>query len=414
MTVLTPTASIWSVATRITALDAEGYPDPGNSMYVSEQKLKLAPAPVMETGDDVAVKNASGNLSVFAKHGDMVKYGKVTLDLAIPDPAIEALLTGGVLLGSAGAALGTPSAPAVEAYEKLVGPGALAEGTYGYRISSYNSFGETLATAEVTAKPTGAEGATVIVPAAITAGAIGVKVYGRVGGIQQFLGTVPNIGKQKLATAIAAKEAKKGAVITIKVTALTESIPKGTIIQVKGDTSAPKALLKTTIFGVKGATTLEVENLAVENSAKIEPEELIPVFVDLGTITPEGNLPQADTSAGPGENLGMNASELGPVGNENGVSIEVFQKAIVKGVQAQTQPFVHWVFPRCQNFHILQRDLTNGNTATSMEGEAFQNPNWGSGPVGDWPFASTRWYGRARCGRAIVPKPSFENQLATL
>ena len=41
MTVLTPTASIWSVATRITALDSEGYPDPGNAMYVTEQKLKL-------------------------------------------------------------------------------------------------------------------------------------------------------------------------------------------------------------------------------------------------------------------------------------------------------------------------------------------------------------------------------------
>ncbi len=253
-----------------------------------------------------------------------------------------------------------------------------------------------------------------IISAAMTAGTIGQQVFGRVGGIQQYLGYIPNVGKQKLATAIAIKEAKQSTAITIKVTALTESVPKGTIFQVKGDTSAPKALLKTTIFGVKGATTLEVENLAPENTAKIEPEELIPVFVDTGAVTPEGNLPQSDTTAGPGENVGVNASELGPVGNENGVSIEVFQKAIVKGVQRTTQPFIHWIFPRCQNFHIATRDLTNANTATTLEGEAFQNLNWGSGPVGDWPFASTRWYGRAGCGRVIVPTPSVEKQSATL
>ena len=218
-----------------------------------------------------------------------------------------------------------------------------------------------------------------------------------------MIGTIPNIGKQKLSVAIAAKEAKKGEIIAIKVTALTESIPKGTVLMVKGDTSSPKALLKTTIFGAKGATVLEVENLAVENSAKIEPEEFIPVFVDLGTVTPSGGIPASDTTAGPGENLGVNASELGPVGNENGVSVECFAKSISKGVQTLTQPFIHWVFPRCTNFHIATRDLTNANAATTIEGEAFQNLNWGSGPVGDWPFSSTKWYGRARCSRGIVP-----------
>ena len=240
MTVLAPTASIWSVATRITALDAEGFPDPGNAMYVTEQKLKLDANEVTETGDEVKLKNASGNLSVFAKHGDIPVWGKLTFELAIPDPALEALLTGGVLLGSSAVALGEPGAPTVEAYEKAVGPGSLPEATYGYRVANYNSFGESLPTAEVAKKTTGAEGAEVIVPAAMTAGAIGVKVFGRVGGAQQLLGTVPNIGKQKLQTAIAAKEAKKGVVITIKVTALTESIPKGTILQVSGDGVHPE------------------------------------------------------------------------------------------------------------------------------------------------------------------------------
>ena len=95
-------------------------------------------------------------------------------------------------------------------------------------------------------------------------------------------------------------------------------------------------------------------------------------------------------------------------------SIEVFQRAIEKGVQAVKQPFIHWIFPRCQNFHVTTRDLTNANTQTVMEGDAFQNLNWGSGPVGDWPAASTSWYGRARCGRTIVPTASYEKQEATI
>jgi hypothetical protein len=373
-------------------------------MYVTESLMKMTAAPAMETGDEVKIKNASGNLSVFAKHGDMPTWGKVAFDLVVPDPGLEALLTGGALLGSSASALGEPSAATTLVPEK---GGELAKATYGYRIANYNSFGESKATVEVagTTLNAVAENTTVIVPATgtFTAGTLGLRVFGRTGGVQQYIGTIPNIGKQKLETAIAAKEAKNKVVIVIKVTALTESIPKGTILMVKGDSSAPKALLKTTIFGAKGATVLEVENLSVENSAKIEPEELVPVFVDTGAITPNGGIPASDTTAGPAENLGTNAPELGIVGNENGVSIECFAKSISKGVQTLTQPFHHWIFPRCTNFHIATRDLTNANAATTIEGEAFQNLNWGSGPVGDWPFSSTKWYGRARCARGIVP-----------
>ena len=162
MAVLTPAASVWVQATRVTALTAEGEPAPGNAMYVTESLMKMTAAPAMETGDEVKIKNASGNLSVFAKHGDMVTWGKVTFDLVVPDPGLEALLTGGTLLGSSASALGEPSAATTEAYEKVVGPGTLAEATYGYRIANYNSFGESKATTEVAKKTTGAEGAEVM------------------------------------------------------------------------------------------------------------------------------------------------------------------------------------------------------------------------------------------------------------
>ena len=60
MTVLSPTASIWAVATRITSLDAEGFPDPGNAMYVTEQLMKLTPNEVTETGDEPKIEERLG------------------------------------------------------------------------------------------------------------------------------------------------------------------------------------------------------------------------------------------------------------------------------------------------------------------------------------------------------------------
>ena len=38
---------------------------------------------------DIEVKNASGDLSVFSKHADMIKYYTMSLELATPDPALE-------------------------------------------------------------------------------------------------------------------------------------------------------------------------------------------------------------------------------------------------------------------------------------------------------------------------------------
>jgi hypothetical protein len=406
MTVLNPTASIWAVATRICALDVEGYPDPGNAMYVTEQMLKTGLTPVMETGDDVVQKNASGNLSAWAKHADMVKYGTISLELAIPDPALEALCTGATLLGSSAAALGEPSGLTVTAQTTL---GELAAGTYGYRVSQHNSFGESLALTDVSAKVSTGTTGLVAIYAKPVAGALGLRVYGRTIGVEQYLGTIPNIGEPETSAAI-----KVETPTAIPVAALTKSIPKGTKFQIEGDTTSPKIVFTTTAFCPVGVVTVPVEASGEVKTEIATKKKLLAVFLDTGAITPSGNLPQEDQTAGPGENTGVNASELGVVGNENGVSIEVFAKAIEHGRQANKLPFIHWILPRVQGMHIQPRDLTNANAATILEGQAYENPNWGTGPVGDWPSASTRWYGRLRCGRAVVPKASFENTPATV
>jgi anti-sigma factor RsiW len=168
----------------------------------------------------------------------------------------------------------------------------------------------------------------------------------------------------------------------------------------------------TTAFAPVGAVTLPV---AVSQSitTTIAAGALVAVFVDTGVITPSGNIPQTDQTAGPGV-AGYATSNMGVVANPNGVSLEFFEKAINGGFQASVQPYWQWVMPRVANMHVMPRDLTNANTQTVMEGQGFQNPNWGSGPFGQWPFASTQVIQRARVGAAVLPVAGYNAVAATV
>ncbi len=398
-------ASVWVSAMRISTLDPNGFVNPGAPTYTSAQMIKATLTPVMDTGDDIAIKNANGDLVVFAKHGDIPKYYTVALDFGTPDPAIEQILTGGTLLSSTAAALGTPGGLVATPQITL---GALAAGTYGYRVTQYNAFGESTASNDVSASvASGTAGAVVISGVTIAAGAIGVRVYGRTIGGEQLIGAYPNIGAQATSAA-----SGTGAVTSLAVTALTQSIPPGTTFQIAGDTNSPKVVFTTTAFAPVGAVTLPV---AVSQSitTTIAPGAIVPVFVDTGVVTPSGNVPQVDQTAGPGV-AGYAASPMGIVANPNGVSLEFFEKAILGGFQAPVQPYWHWVLPRVANMHVMARDLTNANTQSIYEGQGFENPNWGSGPFGTWPFASTRVVQRARVGAAMLPIAGFSSVPATV
>jgi hypothetical protein len=403
--VLSPAASVWAVAERVCSLDANGYCDPGADTYTIEQMMKLTMTPVVATGDDIEQKNAAGNLGVFAKHGDIPKYATIALEAAEPDPILEQLCCGGVLLSSTASALGTPTGLTVTPQITL---GKLKAGTYGYRASVYNAFGETIAENSVAATiASGEAGTNVISAVAMPEGAYGVRVYGRHFGVEQYLGSYNNIGEQKTKAA-----SGTGTVEKLTVSALTKSIPIGTKFQIAGDTNTTKIVFTTTAFGALNETELLVEG-SQSVTTTIAEGALVPVFVDTGVVTPSGNLPSTDTTAGPGENVGYQAPELGVVANPNGVSIEVWSKAIKDGTQAAENPFFWWALPKVANMRIMPRDLTNANTQTIMEGQAFQNPHWGKGPFGTFPFDSTKWVQRFRCGEQVVPEPSNEIVPAT-
>jgi hypothetical protein len=94
---------------------------------------------------------------------------------------------------------------------------------------------------------------------------------------------------------------------------------------------------------------------------------------------------------------------VGPVANPYGVSLEFFEYAYFQGYQVSTLPFYRILLPKVANMVRDSADVANANFQTMLKGQAFQNPNWGSGPYGDFPFDSSRWMQRVRCGAAIVP-----------
>ena len=124
---LAPGGVIWAKATRITALDNEGNIIPGSSVFVTDQLMKATITPVNEAGDAIAIKNASGNLGVYALKGDIPKWYTVALEMVYPDPQLEALITGGTLFSDSSTALGAPDAPSLAT--NTTG-GTLAAGTY--------------------------------------------------------------------------------------------------------------------------------------------------------------------------------------------------------------------------------------------------------------------------------------------
>lgn len=110
------------------------------------------------------------------------------------------------------------------------------------------------------------------------------------------------------------------------------------------------------------------------------------------------------------ENVGWAAPNIGEVANVNGVSIEVWSRAIVNGRPAAVNPYWRWVIPSITTKLDGDRTLENGALASEFTGVGVENANWGSGPGGDFTFPSTQAIQYARDtaypaveGYAVVP-----------
>ena len=389
---------IFASATRITPLDTNGYPVSGVNTYTTNTLLKATLTPVLETGTDVSVVAASGDLSGWAKHPDMVKYYTMAIELTRPDPVLEAVLAGGTVLTDSTTALGVPSGLTVTGQTTL---GTIGAGTYGYRATQYNGYGESLAEAEVTVTNTGTTSRNVLSGVAPAAGALGVGYYGRTPGGEQLLGYRVNIGSQ------ATSAASGTTPTTLSVNALTKPIPAGFEFTIAGDTNSPKIVFTTTAEAGIGAISLSVTTSSTPITT-IAAGAIQPVFVDDGSLIPSGGLPTNDLTAGPGSNVGYQAPALGTVGNPNGVALEFWMQRSIRGQKDPSFPYVRILFPKVVGLHQMPRDLTNANMVSAFEGQAWENPNFGSGPFGDWNFDSTKVFQRALSGPQILPPTTIQ------
>jgi hypothetical protein len=402
-----PGGAVWAVATRLTALDPNGFIIPGANVFVTDTLLKATITPVNEAGDAPTIKNAAGNLGLFAKKGDIPKWYTVVIELVTPDPQLEALLTGGTVYNDTTMALPAGTAPAVTT--QATG-GILKAGTYDYSTAQYNQYGPSEETADVqVVVSSGSANANIITPNFV-AGALGAVIYGRYIGLLQQIGLVPACGVNTVSPPGTNADSGTGSVTSLTVTALGSAIPEGTQFTISGDTNTPPVVFTAAETGLVGAVTLAVEPVTVTTT--IAPDSILPVFVDTGTVVPRGLPSQTDLTAGPGLAVGQQAHELGVVPNPYGIGLEFFMERIINGHQAGDYPFVRFVLPKVTNFVVGARDVTNAEMASVFTGDAFENPNWGTGPSGDWQFDSSKIFQWSYCSGLIVPTPSYVAQTA--
>lgn len=98
-------SSIGGVALRVTKLSATGAPVVGNtSSYVQlGDFISLSFTPEYEEGDEFSQKGANGSVCATFKMPDTLKRVNFELAVCKPNPGFEALLSGGIILSTAGA-----------------------------------------------------------------------------------------------------------------------------------------------------------------------------------------------------------------------------------------------------------------------------------------------------------------------
>ncbi len=97
--------------------------------------------------------------------------------------------------------------------------------------------------------------------------------------------------------------------------------------------------------------------------------------------------------------IGYVAPPKGVDPTPNGVSIEVWSRAIVNSKPAASLPYWQWVFPFAKVRMSGDRALENGAMANTFSGYGNGNDDWDGGP-GDWPYPSTSSFAYARVATA--------------
>lgn len=131
----------------------------------------------------------------------------------------------------------------------------------------------------------------------------------------------------------------------------------------------------------------------------------VPVMTLVTNSLTGGTAPTVTITTGTtGSNLtaiGYRAPEVGGDPLPNGVSVELWSRALTDGAFASDLPYIHWVLPRTFLRPSDTLSLSGEEAMTpTFEGWGNQNQNWGDGPEGDWPYGSDRVWQYSRVATA--------------
>lgn len=138
------------------------------------------------------------------------------------------------------------------------------------------------------------------------------------------------------------------------------------------------------------------------------PDTLKQVAIELAICDPNPELYEilngGTVILGTGEDadrpIGYIAPEKGVDPTPNGVSIEVWSRAIVNSKPAATLPYWQWVFPWAKVRMSGDRALENGAMAHTFSGYGNGNDDWDGGPDAGWTFPSGSPFQYARVATA--------------
>lgn len=92
-------ASLYACLMRVTRLNVDGSPMVGaDNMVVSDALARVSWEPSIEEGTEHVQKNGCGAIKASFKTNAQVKRLDVTMDIVVPDPALQQILVGGEIL----------------------------------------------------------------------------------------------------------------------------------------------------------------------------------------------------------------------------------------------------------------------------------------------------------------------------
>lgn len=115
-----------------------------------------------------------------------------------------------------------------------------------------------------------------------------------------------------------------------------------------------------------------------------------------------------------GQTIGYQYPALKTPANVNGVSMEIWTKAIIGDDLAANRPYFHWALPRTR-WMLSDKNMENAAMTNVLNGFATENPNWFNGPFGDWVGDSSKVAQWERVGSGNLPNIAcgYQNVVAS-